>query len=116
MGALAVWRHSSQRGGAFRVALAHDLSDGGLLAGSVLESVFSDGEDYIVALLSTDSGPEGLGPHRIQRARRLLACLQDPSVKLYFRTAGEGQFYPPGSESGHSAERPAPVCFLKHTG
>ena len=59
MGALSVWRHSCQRGGAWGVALTHDLLDGSLLVGDVLECVSCDGEAYVVALLSTDSGPEG---------------------------------------------------------
>ena len=112
VGALSVWRHGCQEDGALRVALARDLSDGILLTGSALESVSCDGKPGIVALLSTDSGPEGHGPHRIQRARWLLVFLRDPSVRLLFRTAGEGQFYPPGSDSDRSAERTASVCFL----
>ena len=68
--ALSVWRHSCQRGGAYRAALTHELLDGGLLAGDVLESISCNGEAPVVALLSTDSGPESCGPHRTHRARR----------------------------------------------
>ena len=112
MGALSVWRHSCQRDGAYRVALTRDLLDGSLFAGDVVVSISCDGEAYAVALLSTDSGPEGYGPHRIHRARRPLACLRDPNAKLYFMTIEAGQFNPPGSDSGHSAVRPASVCVL----
>ena len=47
-----------------------------------------------MALLSTDSGSEGYGPHRIHRARKLLALLRGLNAKLYFRTIEAGQLYP----------------------
>lgn len=63
----------------------------------MLESISYDGEVYIVALLSADSGPESCSPHRIHRARGLLACLRDSKAKLLFRTVSAEQFDPPGS-------------------
>ena len=76
------------------------LPNGSLLAGGVLESVSCDCEAYIAPLLSTDSGPEGHGPRRMQRARRPLVCLQDPDVRFHFRTIEAGHFYPWDSDLG----------------
>ena len=112
VGTLSAWRHSCREGGAFRAALTQDQPDGSLIAGAVLEAISYDGEVYIVALLSTDSGPEGHGPRRIQRARKLLACLKDPATRLHFRAVEEGQFYPTDPDSDHSMVRPASACFL----
>ena len=111
-GKLSAWRHGCPKGGAPRVALTRNPPDGGLCAGSVLEAASRDGEPRIVALLSTDSGPEGHGPRCIQLAGRLLDTLRDPSTRLLFRTSGEGQFHPPGSNSDDSAERVDSVRYL----
>lgn len=77
----------------------------------MLESISYDGEVYIVALHSTDNGPESRKPRRIYRTRRLLRCLHMPDVKLLFRTGGTGLFDPPGSDSEHPTALPASVRF-----
>ena len=63
---LSVLRHDCHRSGALIVALIRCQAGGGLPAGSVLEVASCDGEPCILALLSTDSGPEAHGPGRVQ--------------------------------------------------
>ena len=110
---LSVWRLDCPRSGALMVALTQCQADGELPAGSALEVESCDGLPYVVALLSTDSGPEAHGPGRVQQARRLLVLLRDPLVRLFFRPAQEGRFHPAGSDAAESAERASSVRLQK---
>ena len=79
----------------------------------MLESISCDGEVYVVALLSNDSGPECRNPGRIHRARKLLTCLREPDIRLLFRTRDAGQFGPLGSDSERLAVLTTSVSFRK---
>lgn len=81
-----MWRNKFVNCGVYRVSLTQDLPDGSLSTGDVLESISHVGKAYVVALPSTDSGPERRNPGRIHRTRKLLTCLHEPDTKLLFRT------------------------------